>query len=107
MLVAGGKVVDDSVQLLLGEVELQRVGGVGGRGDLGTRTVVCIIRTTTFKLKTVQKKQKNGNIALEQEAPANVAGVGDGDELAVADLDGGVLSVRHAQVEVEAEHRNT
>ena len=58
MLVAGGKVVDDSVQLLLDEVELQRVGGVGGRGDLGTRTVLCIIRTMTFKLKTVQKNRK-------------------------------------------------
>ena len=50
---------------------------------------------------------KNGNIALQQEVPANVAGVGDGHKLAVADLDGSVLSVRHAQVEVEAEHRNT
>ena len=42
-----------------------------------------------------------------RHVPANVAGVGDGHKLAVADLDGGVLSVRHAQVEVEAEHRNT
>ena len=64
MLVAGGKVVDDSVQLLLGEVELQRVGGVGGRGDLGTRTVLCIIRTST------KIKQKNGNIgARDNRAP--------------------------------------
>ena len=39
--------------------------------------------------------------------PAIVAGVGDGHELAVADLDGSVLSVGHAQVEVEAEHGNT
>ena len=66
MLVIDGKVVDDSVQLLLGEVELQRVGGVGGRGDLGTRTVLCIIRTMTFDLKIGQKNRKMDT--LEQEA---------------------------------------
>ena len=66
MLVIDGKVVDDSVQLLLGEVELQRVGGVGGRGDLGTRTVLCIIRTMTFDLKIGQKNRKMET--FEQEA---------------------------------------